>query len=78
MGLWTMVAIISICGICGSVAMAWIKENKSSEAASEDNKKLQGQVSNLEERIKVLEAIVTDSKFDLNQKINELGQKENA
>jgi len=73
-----MIAIISITAILSSVFMTWIKENKSSAKATHDNQALQQMVDKLEERIKVLEAIVTDSKFDLNRKIDELSQKENA
>lgn len=43
-----------------------------SDKAEEDDAELRQQVDRLRERIEVLEAIVTDTKYDLNRKISGL------
>lgn len=42
------------------------------QALARENAELKGQVQNLRERIEVLEAIVTDHKYDLGRKIANL------
>lgn len=76
MNLWEFIAIVSIVAIVAGVFQTWIKENKGKAASAEENLNQQQQIDNLEERVKILEAIVTDSKYDLNQKIDQL--KESA
>ncbi|HFB66930.1 MAG TPA: hypothetical protein ENJ60_15465 [Aeromonadales bacterium] len=78
MNLWEFVTVVSIVGILAGVYQTWIKENKAKGVSAEESMNQQKQIDNLEERVKVLEAIVTDSKYDLNQKIDQLKQKESA
>ena len=78
MNLWEFIALVSIVAIVAGVFQTWIKENKAKGVSAEENLNQQQQIDNLEERVKVLEAIVTDSKYDLNQKIDQLKQKESA
>ena len=73
MGLWTFLAI---CVVCGCALEAYRAYTKSKAARSSQTAKLEARVAaletDLEERVRTLEAIVTDPKADLGRKINDL------
>ena len=72
MGLWTFLAI---CVVCGCALEAYRAYTKSRAARSAEVAKLESRVAaletDLEERVRTLEAIVTDPKADLGRKIND-------
>ncbi len=78
MNLWEFIAIVSVVSIVAGVFQTWIKSRNNNIQSKDDNLKQQAYINDLEERIKILEAIVTDSKYDLNQKFNDLNRKESA
>ncbi len=78
MNLWTFITIVSVTAIVGGIFQTWLKtrqQQNSSEQLSGEQKK---QIAELEERIKVLEAIVTDSNYDLKREFENLKKKEVA
>ncbi len=78
MNLWEFIALVSIVAIVAGVFQTWMKQNNTNDLSAEELSTQQSQINSLEERIKVLEAIVTDSKYDLNNEIDQLKQKEHA
>ena len=67
MVIW-IVAIVSIASVLEKYLKNRANEKKNSEVSDETLQKMEA----LEERIRVLERIVTDNKFDLRKQIDEL------
>ena len=70
-GLGFVVAIVAIV-MCAKVAETWIKQRKSVNKADEELDTMLEQIGRLEERIRVLERIVTESRVDLKRQIEDL------
>ena len=70
----TWAAIVSIVAIVfGADTIAKLSRNKrSSKAVDKELQEALAQVQKLEDRIQVLERIVTENKFDLRSEINKL------
>jgi len=73
MGTFTFIVWVVAIGCVCSIVLKWLelraeKRNDDTEA----NGEAQARLDELEERIRVLERIVTEQKFDLKQEINRL------
>jgi phage shock protein C len=72
----TWAAIVSIVAIVfGADTITKLSKNKAQKKSGQNNQELEealAQVQKLEERIQVLERIVTENKFDLRSEINKL------
>ena len=55
-----------------SVAKAWIKKEQEKPEVDEDVENTLAKIDQLEERIKVLERIITENRFDLKNEIDSL------
>lgn len=66
-----VLAIIAI-STCASVMRAWIKQRNQLPEPNEELEKTLGKIDALEERINVLERIITESRFDLKKEIDSL------
>jgi len=73
-GLWIMIGVIVVCAIISNMVVTIVKTAKSG-----GGKKMTQRIDDLEadlddamERIKVLEKIVTDEKYDLSRQIDDL------
>lgn len=72
MAVFEMVAIIVIASLLAGLVREWIRAKKVDEV---DLSPIDNRLKNLEileERVRVLEAIVTDKGYDLKQKIDQL------
>ena len=58
--------------MCANVIQTWLKQKKDKPAANEDLEQTLAQIDQLEERIKVLERIITENRFDLKHEIDSL------
>ena len=65
----TLVAIVMFARLVDT----WMKQKKQPEAAGrEDLEEALGKIEELEDRVRVLERIVTENRFDLKQEIDKL------
>ena len=76
MGFWSFVAFVVACGCLLEAYRTYAKSK--SRVGKADVERLEARLAalegegNLEERVRTLEAIVTDPKFELDRKINDL------
>jgi hypothetical protein len=69
-----VLALIAIC-FAYSLLSAWLRQRgKVDKAAESANAELIARLARAEERIQVLERIVTDERYDLKRQIDELGR----
>ncbi len=70
----TWVAIVAIVAIvmCADVCKRFAKARSAEKASEEEVEQMLAKIQLLEDRIQVLERIVTERNFDLKQKINNL------
>ncbi len=78
MNLWTFLTVISVVGIIGGIIQTWLKTKQSQHTSEQLNGVYQQDIASLEERVKILEAIVTDSKYDLKREFENLHKEEVA
>ena len=72
MAVFEMVAIIVIASLLAGLVREWIKTKQTPDIDLEPMESRIGRLEALEERIKVLEVIVTDKGYDLKNKIDSL------
>ena len=72
MAVFEMVAIIVVASLIAGLAREWIKAKRTPDVNLEPMESRIDRLEFLEERIKVLEAIVTDKGYDLKSKIDSL------
>jgi hypothetical protein len=72
------VLIILLMSFGYSLLATWMKHRsarrQNADSEAETNAELLGRLAQLEERVRVLERIVTDERFDLKQQFRELGR----
>lgn len=73
MNVFEMVAFIVAIGVVGKIAVHAIK-SRSKIASKENNQQTEERIDKLEERIKVLERIITSDRYDLNQQFKNLDE----
>jgi len=64
--------IIAVVAILASMVNNWIKHQKTPEVDLSDIESRLGSLESLKERVKILEAIVTDKGYDLKREIDSL------
>ena len=77
MQVFEMVVLIVLIVMCGGLIKQWLNL-KGSQPNEKFQQQQNEQIQLLEERVKVLEAIVTDDKFDLNQRFADLKREVNS
>ncbi len=71
-GVFTFVfLVVSVVMIAGLIE-TWLKQRANKSASDEDMSAALAKIDLLEDRIRVLERIVTENKFDLKRQIDEL------
>lgn len=70
----TFVFIVTIVAIVmfARIVEAWLKQRKSAPEPGEEVEETLGKMEQLEERIRVLERIVTENRVDLKRQIDDL------
>ena len=66
-----VLALVSIV-MCANIIETWLKQRKKSPEIDEDLGETLEKIDRMEERIKVLERIVTENRFDLKKEIDSL------
>ncbi|NOX68736.1 MAG: hypothetical protein GXP15_06090 [Gammaproteobacteria bacterium] len=69
---FVFVLLIILIGTLGGVAKTYLKQGKRRSEQDEDAAEMQATIERLEERIEVLERIVTEKHIDLRQEIASL------
>jgi len=72
MTVFTMVTVIVVASLVAGLSREWIKARKIDPVDLSPLENRLGKLESLEERIKVLEAIVTDGGYDLKKEIDGL------
>ncbi|WP_456406705.1 hypothetical protein [Thiolapillus sp.] len=67
-----MVVIIVALGILGGVVKHYFDSRGDVEVSSKERKQMQAHIDELENRIRVLERIVTDENYDLKRQFRDL------
>jgi hypothetical protein len=66
-GVFEMVVVIVFLGVVASMYSEWLKHRRKKVSPTDDER-----VARLEERVRVLERIVTDSGYDLRRQFRDL------
>ena len=69
---FTFVILIIVVVTCGQLAQTYLKQRARRTDPNEDLEDTMRTIDELEERIQVLERIVTENKFDLKKEIDSL------
>lgn len=73
MNLWTMITIVAICGMLTGVISNYLKHKAEALKSNADSDhKTQDKLEALEQRVRVLEEIVTDQNYQLKKQIDRL------
>ena len=70
-----MVVIIVALGILGGVVKNYFDSRGDVEASSKERQRMQNRIDEMENRIRVLERIVTDDNYDLKRQFRDLDDK---
>ncbi len=71
-GVFTFVFLIVLVCLVAGVARSWIEQRKKGDRSDEEIADTLQKIEQLEERIRVLERIVTENRVDLKQQIDSL------
>ncbi|RLA33783.1 MAG: hypothetical protein DRR11_04675 [Gammaproteobacteria bacterium] len=69
---FVFVIIIVAMAMCANVIQTWLKQKKRTPENNQELEDTLGKIDQLEERIQVLERIITENRFDLREEINSL------
>jgi hypothetical protein len=69
---FVFVIIIVAMAMCANVIQTWLKQKKRTPENSQELEDTLGKIDRLEERIQVLERIITENRFDLRKEIDSL------
>jgi hypothetical protein len=72
MSVFTMVFLIVTVALCAGVIRTWLEQRRGRDATSGELERMQARLDALQERVEVLERIVTDNRVDLRQTIDSL------
>ncbi|HLT91343.1 MAG TPA: hypothetical protein VKZ85_10385 [Woeseiaceae bacterium] len=72
MSVFTMVFLIVTVALCAGVVRTWLEQRKGRTETSEELDEMMKRLDALQERVEVLERIVTDSRVNLKQTIDSL------
>jgi hypothetical protein len=71
-----MVVIIVALGILGGVIKHYFDSRGDIEASSQERRQMERRMNEMEERIRVLERIVTEENYDLKRQFRDLDKEE--
>lgn len=66
------VIIIVAMAMCANIIQTWLKQKKRTPENNQELEETLGKIDQLEERIQVLERIITENRFDLRSEIDSL------
>ena len=66
------VIIIVAMAMCANIIQTWLKQKKRTPENNQELEETLGTIDQLEERIQVLERIITENRFDLRNEIDSL------
>ncbi len=69
---FVFVIIIVAMAMCANVIQTWLKHKKRTPENNQELEDTLGKIDRLEERIQVLERIITENRFDLRKEIDSL------
>ena len=69
---FVFVIIIVAMAMCANVIQTWLKQKKRTPENNQELEDTLGKIDQLEERIQVLERIITENRFDLRKEIDSL------
>ena len=69
---FVFVIIIVAMAMCANIIQAWLKQKKRTPEQDKELEETLGKIDRLEERIQVLERIITENRFDLRNEIDSL------
>ena len=69
---FVFVIIIVAMAMCANVIQTWLKQKKRTPENNQELEDTLGKIDQLEERIQVLERIITENRFDLHKEIDSL------
>jgi len=69
---FVFVIIIVAMAMCANVIQTWLKQKKRTPEINQELEDTLGKIDRLEERIQVLERIITENRFDLRKEIDSL------
>jgi hypothetical protein len=69
---FVFVIIIVAMAMCANVIQSWLKHKKRTPENNQELEDTLGKIDRLEERIQVLERIITENRFDLRKEIDSL------
>ena len=69
---FVFVIIIVAMAMCANVFQTWLKQKKRTPENNQELEDTLGKIDRLEERIQVLERIITENRFDLRKEIDSL------
>ncbi|MCB1691484.1 MAG: hypothetical protein KDI19_01900 [Pseudomonadales bacterium] len=72
MGVFEMVVIVTLIGCGTGVISEYLKTKRKTAAGNEELDDALDRIDDLEERVRVLERVVTDHRYDLAQEIDNL------
>lgn len=72
MNVFEMVVIVVVVGCLTGVISDYFKTKRRTSAGNEDLDDALDRIDDLEERVRVLEKVVTDDKYDLSRQIDQL------
>ncbi len=73
MNLWTMITVVAVCGMLSGVISNYLKHKAlGRKNTAENDHATKHKLEALEERIKVLEEIVTDQNYQLKKQFEQL------
>ena len=58
--------------MCANICQTWLKQRKKEPETNEELEETMAKIDVLEERIRVLERIITENRFDLKKEIDDL------
>lgn len=71
-GTFVFIVVIVAIVMCARLCETWLKQRKQKPAPDEELKETLARLEQLEERMQVLERIVTENRVDLKQQIDSL------
>ena len=72
MNVFTFVFLIVTVVLCAKLVQAWIENRDNNRSANEEVEATLTKIDKLEERIQVLERIITEDRYDLKKRIDNL------
>ena len=72
MNLFTFVIVLVTVVLCARLIQVWLEQKKTGSRSADELEQTVAKLDRLEERIQVLERIITENRFDLKKQIDNL------